>query len=87
MAVKVCIPQVGLILAKIVRVIINGVRVINELFVVGVDVTALVSLAYAVLVIVRVGVRVDVYVMYGGIVIVLVIAKRVLLGFMVALRV
>jgi hypothetical protein len=86
-AVKVCIPQVRLILAKIVRVIINGVRVINELFVVGVDVTALVSLAYAVLVIVRVGVRVDVYVMYGGIVIVLVIAKRVLLGFMVALRV
>ena len=74
-------------MAKIVRVIINGVRVINELFVVGVDVTALVSLAYAVLVIVRVGVRVDVYVMYGGIVIVLVIAKRVLLGFMVALRV
>ena len=74
-------------MAKIVRVIINGGRVINELFAVGVDVTALVSLAYAVLVIVRVGVRVDVYVMYGGIVIVLVIAKRVLLGFMVALRV
>lgn len=82
-------PQVGLILANIVRVIINGVRVIVPAFVIGVDVTALVSLAYAVLVfvIVRVGVGVAVYVLYGGIVIVLVIAKRVLLGFMVAVRV
>jgi hypothetical protein len=88
-AVKVWMPQVGLFLAKIVRVIISGVRVNVPPPAIGVDVTALVSLTYAVLVFVsvRVDVCVAVYVLYGGIVMVLVIAKRVLLGFMVALRV
>jgi hypothetical protein len=88
-AVKVWMPQVGLLLAKIVRVIINGVRVKVAAPISGVDVAALVSLAYTVLVsvMVRVAVRVAVYVLNGGIVMVLDIAKRVLLGFMVAVRV
>ena len=82
-------PQVGLILAKNVRVMMNGVRVNGAAVFTGVDVTAFVSVALIVLVgvNVRVDVRVDVRVVYVGIAIVLDIAKRVLLGFIVGVPV
>jgi hypothetical protein len=54
---------VGLSLANVVRVIINGVRVIVEVGTFDVNVTAFVSLAFAILVEVidRVSVHVGVY--------------------------
>ena len=81
----------GLNLANNVRVTINGVRVIVDVDTFDVNVTAFVSLAFAVLVAVieRVIVRVGVYTLLelDCAVIVFDIAKRVLLGFIVGVRV
>ena len=79
----------GLSLANNVRVIINGVRVVFEVGTFDVNVTAFVPLAYTVLVAVieRVSVRVGVYTLLNCAVIVFDIAKRVLLGFIVGVRV